>query len=450
MPYVSLRAGVLGAALAVGAVASSIACVAEAAEDHSVTGAITLSSTSTAPLIYRNFTVTSGGMVNVAPYDGTAGTGQLFIVADKIDIQSGGSIIADAAGYVGAAGAQGACSMLATACAQAGQMLGMPGGGGGFFGNGANGATEMDGGCVDLGAMAAGGLGFFSKTTLKVDLGSAGGASNLSPSTGTNGYSGGGIISLSAAVITIDGVVSSNGDGNASHIGGVGPVVGSGGVVEILAAKLSGAGMISVNGGQGARGAGVPPSIPANSGGGGSGGVLILHLPSTVTTTPVQTAISGGATGDCTGLAGAQGTVVFDPIVGDCVDLDHDGYTSTLCGGTDCDDTNKDIHPGEKQICNGIDNNCSGMIDVGPDICPANESCVAFDGGAHCVGIDAGTNPGATLEDIDFGGGCELPTRAGAGGSGADLDRAVGRGAGALALALALVAVRARRRRASR
>lgn len=54
-----------------------------------------------------------------------------------------------------------------------------------------------------------------------------------------------------------------------------------------------------------------------------------------------------------------------------CIDDDGDGYGAP---GTDrrnceypqedCDDANPDVNPGEAEVCDGVDNNCSGDVDV--------------------------------------------------------------------------------------
>ena len=45
-------------------------------------------------------------------------------------------------------------------------------------------------------------------------------------------------------------------------------------------------------------------------------------------------------------------------------DLDQDGYISE----EDCDDTSDLIHPGAVEICDGIDNNCDGQIEIMPTL----------------------------------------------------------------------------------
>jgi len=45
------------------------------------------------------------------------------------------------------------------------------------------------------------------------------------------------------------------------------------------------------------------------------------------------------------------------------VDLDVDGYDSTV----DCDDNNPDVYPNAPELCDGLDNDCDGVIDEGLD-----------------------------------------------------------------------------------
>jgi len=47
-----------------------------------------------------------------------------------------------------------------------------------------------------------------------------------------------------------------------------------------------------------------------------------------------------------------------------CLDADGDGYgAGPGCAGPDCDDTNPDIHPGATEVCDGVDNTCDGRVD---------------------------------------------------------------------------------------
>ncbi len=44
-------------------------------------------------------------------------------------------------------------------------------------------------------------------------------------------------------------------------------------------------------------------------------------------------------------------------------DRDDDGYQPAQNGGKDCDNEDPDIHPGALELCDGVDNNCNGVID---------------------------------------------------------------------------------------
>jgi hypothetical protein len=60
-----------------------------------------------------------------------------------------------------------------------------------------------------------------------------------------------------------------------------------------------------------------------------------------------------------------EGLVVGDSILAEgCVDTDSDGYDAIFCGGDDCNDGNRSIHPGASDNdCNRVDEDCNGNAD---------------------------------------------------------------------------------------
>ena len=90
-----------------------------------------------------------------------------------------------------------------------------------------------------------------------------------------------------------------------------------------------------------------------------------------------------------------------DPCI---MDMDYDGYgMGTSCLGSDCNDADASIHAGAAEICDQIDNNCDGQIDEG-DVCapqcPDNDgdgfsTAGGVCGTSDCNDADDDVHPGA-------------------------------------------------------
>ncbi|WPB78441.1 MopE-related protein [Archangium violaceum] len=89
----------------------------------------------------------------------------------------------------------------------------------------------------------------------------------------------------------------------------------------------------------------------------------------------------------------------------EATDADEDGYVSMATGGTDCDDTGREQHPGAQELCNDRDDNCDGrkdetfevgqMCDVPDNGCKGAWTCNP-QGARACV-----ARPGQWRKDAD-------------------------------------------------
>ena len=102
-----------------------------------------------------------------------------------------------------------------------------------------------------------------------------------------------------------------------------------------------------------------------------SGGWTVAISPATVAEGDVVTATARDGDPE-TSEASANAVVV------EC-DTDGDGHTEPSCGGVDCDDGNPTVFGGAPELCDGLDNDCDGVV-------PADESDVDADGSAPCDG----------------------------------------------------------------
>lgn len=194
--------------------------------------------------------------------------------------------------------------------------------------------------------------------------GASGGAGGAQA--GSNAVSGG---MSSGGASLVSGGTSSGGTAVAS--GGM-----SGGGTGVLSGGMSSGGVGLVSGGNGSAGisagtsSGGASSAGANAGGASSGGAAS-------TSGGVAPLVPCAQDSECmiemvpAGCAGAYcrgRTCLFTP-----VDADGDGQGTKVCApkepvrgflaGEDCDDANKAVHARADELCNGVDDNCDGVVD---------------------------------------------------------------------------------------
>jgi hypothetical protein len=84
--------------------------------------------------------------------------------------------------------------------------------------------------------------------------------------------------------------------------------------------------------------------------------------------------------------------------IGICSDKDLDGFVSTACRGTDCNDASNTTFPGAPELCDWRDNDCDGNYDEDqPDLDGDGSSSCNSD----CNDTDAAIFPGAAETPFD-------------------------------------------------
>ncbi len=128
-----------------------------------------------------------------------------------------------------------------------------------------------------------------------------------------------------------------------------------------------------------------------------------------------STAIHPGATEICNGIDdNCNGQTDEGLVVGTYYqDLDGDGYGNSAVSVTacakptgysalngDCNDNNNKVYPGAPELCDGIDNNCDGVIDEGCTVCQP-QLLIDFENqdltGWNLTAASPGTSPGWAL-----------------------------------------------------
>ena len=286
---------------------------------------------------YRNVKIINRGVLRVKDYDGSTGGNLTIIAMGDIYIDSTSKIIADGAGYRGGKGNPG----IRYSNTQPGspgegpggggggsheglRLGGTGGGGGGYGGIGGAGGAAYNGTPIP----GDGGGAYGDKTSLRVMMGSGGGGGEAggykgNGDKGGDGGDGGGAIILRAdGTITVNGLISANGENGGQGYGwrwrkwawysGGGGGGGSGGGILLYAKRIIISGRVRAEGGDGGSHDPLEGAWGFGGGGGGGSGGRIKIIGETVSIRG-RVSVAGGSGGKgartYSGKDGSDGTI---------------------------------------------------------------------------------------------------------------------------------------------
>ena len=266
--------------------------VAASAQTLTINGnSVTLGGTQS----YSDVTITGGGTLNVADYNGSASTTGLLhlIVSGTFTLDSGSTVNGDSRGYRG----QGNANGEGPGGGQGGSCCADGGGGGGY--GGAGGRGTLDNGSL---AGGVGGGAYGSSTSLAIQMGSAGGAAGAADGdSGGTGPDGGGAFWVTASTIVINGTITMNGgNGTTPNNDATGGGAGGGILLDGSTVQIGGAGVLRANGGAGGD--------TDDDGGGGGGGRIKIFYGAGTPTGGTQQASGGNGPGGAQN--GGGGTIL--------------------------------------------------------------------------------------------------------------------------------------------
>jgi hypothetical protein len=108
-----------------------------------------------------------------------------------------------------------------------------------------------------------------------------------------------------------------------------------------------------------------------------------------------------------------------NPYTGECrfrplaLDLDGDGFRGPVPGsaagsegacGSDCDDTSGAAHPGGREECDGVDNDCNGIVDDGARYEPTGESIIRVASEQHTMSAGSGLVFNGSIYGVSYAG----------------------------------------------